>query len=452
MPYARPIPWDIYEEHLDEAAFLWGQWESALDAANYTLDEVIEGPEERLLAHLDGLVLGGKRVADKLLVPALGDDDPGKVTAATWALLQAEDADHLELVFEALAAAEKKETRLAMGRAFELCHRKDLAVRLLPRLEASTPGVQAVIVTAVSAEEGRRGGPESYVPSGPLTPKLPLETLLATRNPELLVAALHALRRIRDPELAPLVEGPLASPYVAVRDAAIETGVVLGMRAAWRTCNKLVARNAPHCKLPLALLALGGEPVDLKTVIKRLEVNELKRDALWALGFAGTTEAADAALGLIDDEELGALAAESFATITGALMVGAMVKIGQTDNTLAPDVEEDEDAPPPSLKPEDDLPAPNGDRVRAWWRRARAGGAFQPGSRYVQGQVLAGEPVRRAIEGGPTWRRPVWCLEIAARFGVDVDEGAWGATQKRMSSGFAVDPQRDRLPMASARA
>src|SRR6185369_129808 len=82
MPAARSIPWDIYEEHLDEAAFLWGQWESALDAATFALHDVMVGPEERLRAHLDGLVLGGARVAEKLLVPALGDDDAGKIAAA----------------------------------------------------------------------------------------------------------------------------------------------------------------------------------------------------------------------------------------------------------------------------------------------------------------------------------------------------------------------------------
>ena len=249
MRPVRPIPWDIYEEHLDEAAFLWWQWERALDAANYTLDEVIDGPEERLRAHLDGLVLGGARVAERLLLPALGDDDPGKVAAATWALLAGEDADHLEAVFEALTKAEKNETRAAMGRAFELCQRADLGARLLPRFEPSAPGVQAVIVNAVSAEAERRAAAGSG--ALPATTKeartaaLPLEALLRSRHPELLVAALRALRRARDPELAALVEGPLGSPYVAVRDAAIETGLILGMPGASRACNKLVARNAP---------------------------------------------------------------------------------------------------------------------------------------------------------------------------------------------------------------
>ena len=30
----RPIPWDLYEEHLDEAAFLWNMWEAAREGAD----------------------------------------------------------------------------------------------------------------------------------------------------------------------------------------------------------------------------------------------------------------------------------------------------------------------------------------------------------------------------------------------------------------------------------
>src|SRR5512133_3584601 len=95
---------DIYEEHLDEAAFLWFAWEDALRSANYVLDEVVEGPEARLRAHLDGLVLGGAPVAEQLLLPALADSDPGRVSAAAWSLLHAEDGEYFDTLFAALSS------------------------------------------------------------------------------------------------------------------------------------------------------------------------------------------------------------------------------------------------------------------------------------------------------------------------------------------------------------
>ena len=39
----RTPQWDLYAEHLDEAAFLVAQWESALEAANYDVGEVVAG-------------------------------------------------------------------------------------------------------------------------------------------------------------------------------------------------------------------------------------------------------------------------------------------------------------------------------------------------------------------------------------------------------------------------
>ena len=69
------ILWDILEEHLNEAAFLWGQWERSLRSPRYVLREVMDGPEERLLAHVEGLCEGGLPVVERLLLPALQEEE-----------------------------------------------------------------------------------------------------------------------------------------------------------------------------------------------------------------------------------------------------------------------------------------------------------------------------------------------------------------------------------------
>jgi len=77
---------DVLEEHLSEAAFLWTQWERALVAPDYTLDETAE-LEERLLAHLDGLVTAG-RPAIELLAPKVREgEDPGEAFARISSVL-----------------------------------------------------------------------------------------------------------------------------------------------------------------------------------------------------------------------------------------------------------------------------------------------------------------------------------------------------------------------------
>lgn len=422
LPASRPLLWDLYEEHLDEAAFLWGQWERAMDAAHYTLADVIEGPEERLRAHLDGLVLGAKPVAERLLFPALGDDDVGKVSAAAWALLHAEDADHLPAVFDALTKADKKETRAALARAFELSERPDLAARLRPYLEASAPAVQAMIVTVLAARAAGQ----------PAAGSLPLESLLESRHPELLVAALRAVSRAPDPSYARFVEKPLASPYLAVRDAAIEAGLRLGLRAARTACSKLVARNAAGARLPLAVLALGGEAIDVTAIVRKLEVESMRRDALWALGFAGTVQAAEAALAWIGDEGVGKAAGEAFATITGARIAGALAQAGQTDNGPTAEGQaregDDDDGPVPVVLPDEALPLPHVERLLGWWNKASA--RFAPETQYLFGQPLSAETLRSALASGPTWRRRAWNLELASRNQGGVDLDRWARQQR----------------------
>ena len=90
-PEPRPFTRDVAVEHLDEAAFCRTRLGAALGAPHYTAAEVEQGPEERLRAHLDALVLGGRPVAEQVLVPALDHEDPPIVFAAAWCLLASED-------------------------------------------------------------------------------------------------------------------------------------------------------------------------------------------------------------------------------------------------------------------------------------------------------------------------------------------------------------------------
>src|SRR3970040_2093467 len=62
MPRMSLLFWEVQQEHLDGAAFLFTRWEHALRSPLLTLREVATGVEERLLAHVDGLVLGGEPV------------------------------------------------------------------------------------------------------------------------------------------------------------------------------------------------------------------------------------------------------------------------------------------------------------------------------------------------------------------------------------------------------
>lgn len=98
------ILWDVVEEHLDEAEFLVGQWRSARVSAMYTLEELRDGPEQRLLGHVDGLVVNGPTALERVAWPVVRDGgEPTLVAAAALALLDSGD-------FAVLTALEEEPT------------------------------------------------------------------------------------------------------------------------------------------------------------------------------------------------------------------------------------------------------------------------------------------------------------------------------------------------------
>lgn len=101
----RPPHWSNYETHLDEAAFRLSQWEAALDAPDFILEEAAE-LEEQLAAHIDGLVLGGQPVAIQLLEPSLAAAEPEHITVAALSLLKGAAPSGTTAVLSALESAE----------------------------------------------------------------------------------------------------------------------------------------------------------------------------------------------------------------------------------------------------------------------------------------------------------------------------------------------------------
>lgn len=416
-PLARPISWDIYEEHLDEAAWLWGKWEESLDSAVYALGDAAVGPEERLLAHLDGLVLGGQPVARKLLVPALTSDDLGGIAAAAWALTQAEDADHQDTVIGALASAESSACA-AVGRALYLAPRADLS-RLVPLWNTGAPPVRAIVFDA-------------FGPREPGWVRANIEPALRSGQPPLIVAALRAVRNARERVFLDHVQVALQSEDAEVRREAMSTGLALGVRTAWSVCRTFAGAPGDFCRFPLGLLATSHDPNDRAFVRGRAMDAEVGRHALWALGFAGDAESAEVLVRAMSDEKTAKVAGEAFSAITGLAIVGPLVKPGVTEGPNAEEVESDD--PPPVVRSEDSLSEPRVEAVKKWWDRERA--HFRSGSRFIHGQPRNPETLRAALTAAATWRREILSIELAASMASppkvalpNVDLKAWARDQ-----------------------
>lgn len=387
------IRWDILEEHLDEAAFLSGQWERALVDPDYTLAEVAGGPEERVLAHLDGLVLGGTAAAERLLVPALGGDDADVVRAAAWALLLSEHGDRLDLVLEKLSASEPEQAA-AISRALQLAARDDVPGRLVALLGKGSPGTRAAVLDVIAFRRADVAGP--------------LEAFIGAPDAPVRQAALRLARALPQRFAPHVLEPSLGGEDVAERDLAIAAGLVAGARPAWAACERIVRDGGPAWDFPALLFALSAEK-DLGPLVAALDDPERASGALFALGFTGRVEAADAVAAHLGDEDLGKLAGEAFSAVTGLAIGRENAVPPQPWNPDAPAGEEEEEA----AGPEADLPVPDPAPILAWWEKARKG--FDPAARLLGGVPWSTEALLGALETAPMRRRPALALDLAVR-------------------------------------
>lgn len=396
----RKEVWALYEEHLDEAAFRWSQWEKALDAPDYTLAEMAE-LEENLASNVDALVLGGERVARRLLEPALAEDEAERIVVATLALLGSEAPTGPAAVLAALAQAEPP-ALAALQRALELAAPPVIAAELpsLLKKEDAVPELLALVLDTLGAHG---------LATAPLcTP------FFSHPEPQVSAAALRAAGRVRLPLEPAVLRRALDSGEHRVRDAAIVAGLSGGHRSAWGACLAAVESRTPDCRLPLLLLGMGGDERETKRLLELLSDDALRPDVVWALGFTGRVAAADACMELMRQESVAALAGEAFCAITGLRLEGRYATRRQEPRAEEPLPLEQEDLDADLVpKPEDALPLPQADEVAGWWQKARS--RLDARRRHLAGQSFTPQVLLDALVCAPMRRRHALSLELSLR-------------------------------------
>jgi uncharacterized protein (TIGR02270 family) len=398
MGRGRLILWDVVEEHLDEAEFLFSQWEGALVSPSWSLSEVEARLEPRLFAQIDGLVAAGPPAEARLLLPALSAEEPSRVAAAALALLSTEGSRGFQAVSAALPGA-TAEARAALGRALGLAPRDDLGALLFTQLGAPSAAAQATVLTAISF----RG----------LDPGRSLSTIEARDPISLQIAGARAARVSRTRSLHELAATLIGSSDPVARDEAIVTGLMLGFPPAWAKCRKLGASGDPKAAGLLPLLAMGGDARDHEKLIEALGAAAVRTAAIEALGYGGRVSGAEACLPLLGDKELGRLAGEAFWAITGVPREGVFLAAAEEEKDALVPLSEENLSVRAVPGPEAALPLLAAKQVEAWWAQHRS--RFDRQTRYLYGEPMRAGAVLSALERGPMRRRHALGVELAIR-------------------------------------
>lgn len=399
MPNPELILWDVVEEHLEEAAFLAGQLERAFHSPLYLLKDLAR-PEERLLAHIDALVVGGPPVTERMLVQALSSDEPLRVQAAAMTLLEQQDSRALDIVMDALAHAEDEQARSAICRAMQLV-----------KCDSALDALQACCNQTAHAELRAAAVHTLGFWSRDLGPQLP--SLLSDPDSRVRAAALYAAGRTRRVDCSLQVRRALAADTPEVAAAALEAAVRLGMRDLPEIVRSHV-RAGQHSAAPAtALWGLLGSQQDHAELLELTQDPRWRRAAVFALGFSGSLPIVEHLVELARNEEVCALATEAVCGILGVdLESEKLLRVAANADDESQDADLDANL---SLAVESELPRADPDILEAWWRGRRS--SYDARCRYLQGTKFqqADTPLLlAAIDRAPMRRRHSFELALAS--------------------------------------
>jgi len=392
--------WDVQRTHLQEAEFLFEAWDRSLDSPQYDLQEIYEGPEERLEAHIGGLVVGGPAVSNALLLPVLDrpDEDRYRTAAAALSILSGPQLDLRERVMARLDSAGEA-GRWGITRAFQIANRKGIGRMLARDLQAlQGPGLAARLQALA---------PRHY------DPKRKLATWLDDGDPEVRRAAALLARRTGSSAALKRLIPCMDADDLELRAVAIESALIRGLPGSWQAACGLALGNPDN--LPKDMLALHDRALTWVAMLGDSRAHGRILEALtrapsparlWAGALTGRVEAVDIACTLLDHPSLARLAAELVCTVAGLpirersfwLDEGAQGAYGlDPDEGLPPLDQDDLDAdliPSETLK----LRLPDPEAVRRWWKqrapsmRNQADQA-EPGDEGEPQRYLGGEPL-----------------------------------------------------------
>jgi uncharacterized protein (TIGR02270 family) len=408
------VIWDIVEEHLDEAEFHVEQLDRALDSPTLSLEHLASGSEQRLLAHVDGLRVGGPSVYERLVKPLLLGPDVDRralTTVATLLAVETRDFEDLRIALghesARIRAAAVRGCAIAGGIALERWVLEGIVDRKKPAEQASLLEIAAL---------GRAELP-------------PLLEWLQSDDALVAGAAARAVRRADARLHLPVTEALLEHDDPDVREAALVPALAWGSSRATAVCERL-ALDARHSRrLPMALYALLGGPREHARLAEHVSRPTHRLDALFALGYSGNPDLLPLLSAQLEGGHALAakFAAQAIATIMGLdLRDDAFFEPAPTPSDAKPlarpeddpeargslpPLEQDDldgDIVPP---PEDALRPPNAVAIRRFCEAA--GARTEPGRRYLDGQVFTREVLLDSLRCSPLGRRHMLAIGLA---------------------------------------
>ena len=371
----------VVEEHADEAAFLWGLRDRAVNAPHYRLAQLAL-LDARLTAHLEGLRIAGETGLD-MARRALADTTAGSLFVFAFLAFAMRDREAMQ---HALAIA-TTDGALKDGFVSALAWQEPGQLEpLLRPLAASSRAAHRRLALGVRAAQRSDPGPE-------------LSSCARDSDARLRARALRCIGELHRTDLEPVLRAAMADPDANCRFWAAWSLALRKDSLAAETVLE-VAMQCGMLPDALEITMRTREPDKARRLIRSLAADAASmRSAVAAAGAFGDPATVPWLLELCDDDTLARPAAEAFALITGAdLELPALRRDPPEESEQA--CEADRDSRWVSA-----------DGLRQWWREQRD--RYSAGCRFVGGLPAGRAAAMRLLRDGTQRQRRSAAVELA---------------------------------------
>jgi uncharacterized protein (TIGR02270 family) len=385
----------IVEQHAEDAAFLWRRRDEASRAPHYDLADLC-AIDERVEAHLDGLRVAGD-LGWEICEAALDEEDAGAIFTAAVLAVERGDVPGIARVLDGGGAVPVPSPGFMSALGWVAF---DNVARILPGLlDPLCPASLRHLGIAACAAHRR-------------DPGAALTQALFDADLRLRARALRAVGELGRTDLLRDILEELGSADEGCRFAAAWSAALLGDPAAVEVLRAIASAGGERSERACSLAVRRLDPKDGADFLDFLgKRSELPRAAIVGAGALGDPSLAPWLIQCMDTPALARIAGESWSTITGIEIVGALAggppegfSAGPTDDPADEDV---------AMDPDEKLTWPNAAAVRRLW--TTRGPAFRPGVRYLLGSPMTPEWLQRVLGEAGQRRRAAAAMEITIR-------------------------------------
>ena len=419
---------EIFEEHLDDAAFLYEQRRALHHNPEIAWMDVGD-IEDRLQAHIDALAFAGD-IALQICRPLVDESSPGELYTAVCVFCRQQRRD---LVGEVLKRLDPAKAHLAQAVSDAITDQmsEEWADALASGISR---GFNKLIPTFAL-----------YLGHKRLNPGAVLDSLVQADLPHGLAEGIWALGRVGGEHLRSQIAMFADHPDAVVRSYAIMALLRRGDVAARASCRQRAEMGDPAMCLPLA--ACGGRS-EARLLRDYASASSATPDVLLALGILGELTSVRLLVQSLETPELATAAASALHLITGA---GLSEEVFVADEVHEDELVDDElkiyletggvpkhpDGRPFGVAVR--RPSQNAERWNSWLDTHKS--RFDPAQRYRLGKLCSPATIvdTLAAAASPRNVRTLAYEELVIRYGIDA----------RFDVDMRVEQQKDQINVLS---